>query len=58
MFLFMQNIYLLQVQKLLEENKRDSIEFSDISNELLKLEEEGKIIVEEKRIYLPYLYLF
>ena len=47
---------LLQVQKLLEENKRDSIEFSDITNELLKLEEEGKIIVEDNRFYLPYLY--
>ena len=47
---------LLQVQKLLEENKRDSIEFSDITKELLQLEEEGKIIVEEKRFYLPYLY--
>ena len=47
---------LLQVQKLLEENKRDSIEFSDITKELLKLEEEEKIIVEDKRIYLPYLY--
>ena len=47
---------LLQVQKLLEENKRDSIEFSDITKELLQLEEEGKIIVEDKRFYLPYLY--
>src|SRR3954447_6346899 len=47
---------LLQVQKLLEENKRDSIEFSDITKELLQLEEEGKIIVEDKRIFLPYLY--
>ena len=42
---------LVQVQKLLEENKRDCIEFSEISKELLKLEEEGKIIVEDKRIY-------
>ena len=47
---------LLQVKKLLEENKRDSIEFSDITKELLKLEEEKKIIVEDKRIFLPYLY--
>ena len=47
---------LLKVQKLLEENKRDLIEFTDITNELLKLEEEGKIIVEEKRFYLPSLY--
>ena len=42
---------LLQVQKLLEENKRDSIEFSDITKELLTLEEEGKIIVEDKRFF-------
>ena len=46
----------VQVQKLLEENKRDPIEFSDITKELLQLEEEGKIIVEDKRFYLPYLY--
>ena len=51
--------YLLrQVQKLLEENKRDSIEFTEISKELLQLEEEGKIIVEEKRfIYLLFIIL-
>lgn len=44
------------VKKLLEENKRDSIEFSEISGEIIKLGEEGKIIVEEKRVYLPSLY--
>jgi len=47
---------LVSVQKLLEENQRDQIEYADITSELLKLEEEGKIIVEEKRFYLPYLY--
>jgi exodeoxyribonuclease V alpha subunit len=47
---------LLQVQKLLEEKKREPIEFADITKELLKLEEEKKIIVEEKRFYLPALY--
>jgi len=47
---------LVSVQRLLEENKRDQIEYADITNELLKLEEEGKIIVEEKKFYLPYLY--
>ncbi len=47
---------LINVKRLLEENKRDSIEYTDISNELIKLEEEGKIIIEEKRIYLPSLY--
>lgn len=45
-----------QVKALLEENKRDQIEFLDISNEIIKLEEEGKIIGEEKRIYLPSLF--
>lgn len=44
------------VKKLLEENKRDGIEFSDISNEIVKLEEEGKIVVEEQRLYLPSLF--
>ncbi|TFI49616.1 ATP-dependent RecD-like DNA helicase, partial [Diaphorobacter sp. DS2] len=33
---------LQSVKKLLEENKRDLIEYKDISNELIKLEEEGK----------------
>jgi exodeoxyribonuclease V alpha subunit len=47
---------LVQVQRLLEENKRDQIEFIDISNELIKLEEEGKVIGEDKRVYLPSLY--
>jgi len=45
-----------QVKALLEENKRDEIEFLDISNEIIKLGEEGKIIVEDKRAYLPSLY--
>ncbi|MCQ6273580.1 ATP-dependent RecD-like DNA helicase [Bacillus sp. V3B] len=47
---------LLNVQKLLEENKRDQIEFTDITRELLKLEGEGKIVVEDKRFYLSSLY--
>lgn len=47
---------LIAVKKLLEENKRDQIEYTDISSELVKLEEEGKIIIEEQRIYLPSLY--
>ncbi|MDF2855943.1 MAG: hypothetical protein K0Q87_1794 [Neobacillus sp.] len=47
---------LVQVQELLESNKRDQIEFIEISTELIKLQEEGKIIGEEKRIYLPSLY--
>lgn len=47
---------LLRVKELLEENKRDQIEYTDISQEIIKLEEEGKIIGEEKRIYLPSLF--
>lgn len=48
---------LLQSTKvLLEENKRDEIDFSAISTEMIKLGEEGKIIVEEQRVYLPSLY--
>ncbi|WP_407675624.1 SF1B family DNA helicase RecD2 [Peribacillus glennii] len=44
------------VKKLLEENKRDRIEFGEISDEIIKLGEEGKVIVEERRVYLPSLY--
>ncbi|PLS15605.1 ATP-dependent RecD-like DNA helicase [Bacillus sp. M6-12] len=44
------------VKKLLEENKRDSIEFTAISDEIVKLGEEGKIQVEERRVYPPSLY--
>ncbi|MDF2789503.1 MAG: hypothetical protein K0S80_2601, partial [Neobacillus sp.] len=47
---------LIQVKNLLEENKRDQIEFTDISTEIVKLEEEGKLVGEEKRVYLPSLY--
>lgn len=48
--------FLPSVKRLLEENKRDGIEFSEISNEIVKLGEEGKIIVEEQRLYSPSLY--
>lgn len=44
------------VKRLLEENKRDVIEFTDISTEIVKLEEENKIVVEETRIYPPSLF--
>lgn len=47
---------LVSVKALLEDNKRDEIEFTDISNELVKLAEDKKIIIEEKRIYLPSYY--
>ncbi|MCH6266760.1 ATP-dependent RecD-like DNA helicase, partial [Neobacillus citreus] len=45
-----------QVKALLEENQRDVIDFLAISNEIIGLEKEGKIIGEEKRVYLPSLY--
>lgn len=48
--------FLVKVRALLEENKRDTVEYTDISNELVNLEEEGKIIIEEKRLYLPSFY--
>ncbi|MFE8696822.1 ATP-dependent RecD-like DNA helicase [Cytobacillus sp. FJAT-53684] len=44
------------VKKLLEDNQHDVIEFTDISNEIIKLQEEGKIIGEDQRLYLPSLY--
>ncbi|MFJ7974947.1 ATP-dependent RecD-like DNA helicase [Peribacillus sp. NPDC096379] len=44
------------VKSMLEENKRDEIEFTAISSEIVKLEDEGKIKVEERRIYPPSLY--
>lgn len=47
---------LQSVQRLLEENKRDSIEYQDISNCLIQLEEEGKLVIEEQRVYSPSLY--
>ncbi|WP_147532453.1 SF1B family DNA helicase RecD2 [Bacillus marasmi] len=48
---------LISVKALLEENKRQEIiEFEDISNELIKLGEEGKIVIEEQLVYLPSLY--
>lgn len=45
-----------KVKHLLEENQPSQIEFIAISNELIHLEEEGKLIIEEKRVYLPSLY--
>ncbi|PLR79948.1 ATP-dependent RecD-like DNA helicase [Bacillus canaveralius] len=44
------------VKKLLEDNQHEEIEFQHISNELVKLEQEGKLVVEEKRLYLPSLF--
>src|SRR5690606_26642049 len=48
-------LLLQNAKNLLEENKRDEIEYSEISNDLIKLEEEGKIMAEEQKLYLPSL---
>ncbi|MBM7691872.1 exodeoxyribonuclease V alpha subunit [Peribacillus deserti] len=47
---------LKSVKTLLEENKRDVIDYSNISNEVIKLGEEGKIIIEDNRVYTPSLF--
>lgn len=44
------------VKHLLEENKRDELEFTDISTQMVKLAEEGKLVVEETRVYPPSLF--
>ncbi|MDF0726819.1 ATP-dependent RecD-like DNA helicase [Cytobacillus sp. S13-E01] len=56
------HVYLLQAQllhkvkHLLEENKRDVISEFDISREITCLAEEGKLIIEEERVYVPSLF--
>jgi exodeoxyribonuclease V alpha subunit len=47
---------LRKVKGLLEDNSRESIDFLDISTEVIKLTEEGKIMGEEQKVYLPSLY--
>ncbi|MBP3039376.1 ATP-dependent RecD-like DNA helicase [Bacillaceae bacterium Marseille-Q3522] len=48
---------LLQDAKLLlEANEKTEISFEDISNEIIKLAEEKKLVTEERRVYLPSLY--
>ncbi|PLT30896.1 SF1B family DNA helicase RecD2 [Peribacillus deserti] len=47
---------LKSVKALLEENKRDVIDYNDISIEVIKLGEEGKIMVEDDRVYTPSLF--
>ncbi|MFS0659678.1 ATP-dependent RecD-like DNA helicase [Niallia alba] len=54
---YLQAEYLLEkVKVLLEENQKEEIEFSSIAEQIIQLEEEGKIIVEDKKIYLPSLF--
>ncbi|MBL5766110.1 ATP-dependent RecD-like DNA helicase [Bacillus sporothermodurans] len=45
-----------KVKLLLEESQPISIEYSDISNEIIKLGEESKIVVENNKVYIPSLY--
>lgn len=47
---------LKKVKQLLEDSQPNTIEFTDISAEVVKLNEEGKLIIEEKRLYLPSLF--
>ena len=47
---------LQKVHALLEGNKRDSIDFQAISQQLIELAEEKKVVIEDKRIYAPSLY--
>ncbi|MBS4209006.1 ATP-dependent RecD-like DNA helicase [Bacillus sp. FJAT-50079] len=44
------------VKQLLEASQPIDIPFQDISQELIKLEEEGKVVGENKRVYMPSLY--
>ncbi|WAA10283.1 ATP-dependent RecD-like DNA helicase [Fervidibacillus albus] len=48
--------FLSSVKKLLEENQQIEIQLEEIDRELLKLEEEGKIIAEENRVYIPSIF--
>ncbi|MED1204738.1 ATP-dependent RecD-like DNA helicase [Heyndrickxia acidicola] len=45
-----------EVKQLLEEYQAVEIPFQAIADEIIKLEKEDKIVVEEKRVYMPSLY--
>ncbi|MEK4668523.1 SF1B family DNA helicase RecD2 [Niallia sp. FSL R7-0271] len=45
-----------RVKDLLEENKQEQVDFSAIADQIVLLQEEKKIIVEDKKIFLPSLY--
>ncbi|MCM3030040.1 ATP-dependent RecD-like DNA helicase [Niallia sp. MER 6] len=47
---------LYRVKDLLEENKQEQVDFSAIADQIVLLQEEKKIIVEDKKIFLPSLY--
>lgn len=48
--------YVISVKELLESNQAIEIPFEDILYELLKLEEEGKIVKEEDRVYMASIF--
>lgn len=48
--------FIQAVKTLLESNQPEEIFPEDIDYELLKLEEEGKVVVEEERVFLPSVY--
>ncbi|MGE8206141.1 SF1B family DNA helicase RecD2 [Heyndrickxia sp. NPDC080065] len=45
-----------KVKKLLEESQPITIEYTDISAEIIKLAEESKVVVENNKVYIPSLY--
>lgn len=47
---------IIRVQKLLEQNSREEIIATDISQEMINLTEESKLIIEDDKVYLPSLY--
>lgn len=50
------SILLEKVQALLEANKQETINTSDIEHIFIQLEEESKLVIEETRVYLPSLF--
>ncbi|WP_226667271.1 ATP-dependent RecD-like DNA helicase [Metabacillus litoralis] len=46
----------IKTKELLDHSKKDLIQEGDIANEIIALGEEGKMIVEEDRAYMPSLY--
>ncbi|WP_100332077.1 SF1B family DNA helicase RecD2 [Bacillus xiapuensis] len=47
---------LKSVKALLEKNGKEPVSFETIANQLIALEEEGKVIGEDQRVYLPSLF--
>ncbi|KIL44501.1 exodeoxyribonuclease V [Jeotgalibacillus soli] len=47
---------LSKVKELLEKHQAENIDYTDISAQLLELDEKGKIIGKDQRIYMPSLY--